>query len=86
MESTPSREFVAWSTRSCPQELIQLRSDPGWDAATADDADDASEVPEELVAVTENVYDASAVRPVTVHSVGPAVQVQVWLSGEDVTV
>ncbi|MEL0041666.1 MAG: hypothetical protein VW685_10135, partial [Ilumatobacter sp.] len=69
-----------------PQALTHRGAARGGDAAPADDADDASEVPEELVAVTENVYDAPAVRPVTVHSVGPAVQVQVRLSGEDVTV
>lgn len=53
---------------------------------TADDAVEALDVPPEFVAVTVNVYDVPAVRPVTVHDVPGSATVHVRPPGLDVAV
>ncbi len=58
-----------------------------WIAVTADDADDAAEVPPTLFdAVTVNVYEVPAVRPVIVVEVAGADTVLVAPPGDAVTV
>ena len=52
---------------------------------TAFDADDAADVPAELVAVTVKTYEVPPVSPLTVHETAPVV-VQVEPPGLEVTV
>ena len=78
------QETVAWASPAVAATEVGA---PGAVAGvTAAEADEAAEVPAELVAVTVKVWPVPLARPVIVHVVAGAAAVQVAPPGEAVAV